>query len=418
MRILLFPVGSSGDVYPFIGLGQRLRARGHDVTLSGNGHFGPLIERSGIPFVETQSAQLYEEMQKDADLWHPIRSLKKLLGHPEIPNAIRLEYRLIEERYIRGETVVVAGTLAFGPRIAREKLGVPLVTGHLQPAMFKSLERTAVYAGGGMKSWWPRWLKRSMFWVADRWIVDPILGPLLNGFRAELGLAPARRFLTEWMHSPDRVLGLFPEWYGPPASDWPSQVRLTGFPLFDASEGKPLSSEVREFLDAGPPPVVITFGSAMRFAKPYFAAAVEALQTIGRRGILLTQYAEQLPATLPAGIVHFDYVPLGQLLPRAAAIVHHGGIGTAAQGLASAIPQLVMPLAHDQPDNADRLQRLGVGRELRPKRFNAKNVARELQALDTDDVRNACRAIADRFVCADPLTESCEIIEACVSRDT
>jgi UDP:flavonoid glycosyltransferase YjiC (YdhE family) len=156
----------------------------------------------------------------------------------------------------------------------------------------------------------------------------------------------------------------------------------------------------------------------MRFAKPYFAAAVEALQAVGRRGVLLTPYAEQLPGALPAGIVHFDYVPLGQLLPRAAALVHHGGIGTAAQGLAAGTPQLVMPLAHDQPDNADRLRRLGVGRELRPKSFSAANVARELQALDTEDVRNACRTVADRFVGTDPLTKSCEIIEACVSRDT
>jgi rhamnosyltransferase subunit B len=92
--------------------------------------------------------------------------------------------------------------------------------------------------------------------------------------------------------------------------------------------------------------------------------------------------------------------------------VHHGGIGTAAQGLAAGVPQLVMPLAHDQPDNADRLKRLGVGRELRPKRFTAANVANELIALNTEEVRKACRLVADRFVGTDPLAQACEIIEA------
>src|SRR5262245_55101080 len=261
MRVLLFPVGSSGDVFPFVALARRLRERGNDVTVVGNGHFAPLISRFGLPFIETEPAELYEAMQKEADLWHPIRSFKKLLGHPEIPRAIRLQYRLIEERYQPGDTVVVGGTLAFGPRIARDKLGVPLVSVHLQPSIFKSLKRPAVYASGAMKTWWPRWLKALMFWVGDRWIVDPIIAPVLNTFRAELGLPPVRRILTEWMHSPDRIIGLFPDWYGPPVSDWPQQTRLTGFPLFDGGEGKSLPTEVRAFLDGGTPPVVATFGS-------------------------------------------------------------------------------------------------------------------------------------------------------------
>jgi rhamnosyltransferase subunit B len=414
MRVLLFPVGSSGDVFPFIAIGKRLRDRGHDVTLFGNGHFGPHVVRAGIPFVETESKELYDAMQNDADLWHPIRSFKALFGNPGVPKAIRRAHQLIAERYVPGETVVVCGTLGFGPRIARDHLGVPLVSVQLQPAIFKSLERTAVYGGGAMKPWWPRWLKRLMFWIGDRWIVDPIIGPAVNTFRAELGLPPVRRILTEWIHSPDRVIGLFPDWYGPPASDWPAQARVTGFPLYDERDVQPLADDVRAFLDAGPPPIVLTFGSAMRFATPYFREAVQALQRLGRRGIILTPYREQVPEFLPESVSHFEYVPLSQLLPRAAALVHHGGIGTSSQGLAAGVPQLVMPMAHDQPDNADRLRRFGVGRVLKPQRFTAANVANELLALDTDDVRKACREVADRFAGTDPIGRTCELIEEMV----
>jgi rhamnosyltransferase subunit B len=412
MRVLLFPVGSAGDVYPFVAVAQRLIARGHDVTLFGNGRFAEHVARVGVPFVETESAELFNQMEKDADLWRPIKSFKTLFGHPAVAEAIRRQYRLIRERYVAGETVVVAGTLAFGPRVARDHFGVPLVSLHLQPAVFKSVERPAVYASGGMKQWWPRWAKRLMFWVGDKFIVDPIIGPVLNAFRAELGLPSVRGILTEGTHSPDRVIGLFPDWYCPPAPDWPPQTRLTGFPLYDASDGRPLAPEVEAFLATGPPPVVVTFGSAMRFAEPYFRAASEALQKLGRRGILLTPHADQVPADPPPGVAHFDYVPLGQLLPRASALVHHGGIGTASQGLAAGVPQLVMPLAHDQPDNADRLRRLGVGRSLHPKRFKAANVARELSALDTDQVRAAGRAVASKFAGIDPLGQTCELIEA------
>ena len=129
---------------------------------------------------------------------------------------------------------------------------------------------------------------------------------------------------------------------------------------------------------------------------------------------MLTQFRDQVPKSLPDSVAHFEYVPLSQLLPRAAALVHHGGIGTASQALAAGVPQLVMPMAHDQPDNADRIKRLGVGRALKPKRFTAANVARELSALDTEDVRHACQAVATRFVGQDPLGRTCELIEELV----
>ena len=123
-----------------------------------------------------------------------------------------------------------------------------------------------------------------------------------------------------------------------------------------------------------------------------------------------------MPNDLPNTVAHFNYVPFSRLLPRAAVLVHHGGIGTASQGLSAGVPQLVMPLAHDQPDNADRLRRLGVGRALKPKRFTSANVARELQALNTDDVRKTCRAVAERFVGTDYLGQTCELIEKLVQK--
>src|SRR5262249_53944037 len=159
---------------------------------------------------------------------------------------------------------------------------------------------------------------------------------------------PVRGIMSQWWHSPQRVLGLFPPWYGEPQPDWPPQVRLVGFPLYDERGVEELPGGLADFLATGSPPLVFMPGSANAQAQDFFRAPVEACQRLGRRGLLLPRFPEQLPAPLPPTIRHFNFIPFSQVLPQAAALVHHGGIGTSAQALAAGVPQVVMPLAHDQ----------------------------------------------------------------------
>src|SRR5690606_30678605 len=116
-----------------------------------------------------------------------------------------------------------------------------------------------------------------------------------------------------------------------------------------------------EFLVAGEPPIVFAPGSANVQATEFFRTAAEVCEQLGRRGVLMTKYPDQLPPDLPRSVRQFGFVPFSKLLPRAAALVHHGGIGTCAQGLAAGLRQVVMPMAYDQLDNGTRLARLGVG---------------------------------------------------------
>jgi rhamnosyltransferase subunit B len=151
----------------------------------------------------------------------------------------------------------------------------------------------------------------------------------------------------------------------------------------------------------------------MRHAQGFFAAAVEACHRLKRRGLLVTRFAEQLPTRLPDLVRHVEYAPFSELLPRCAALVHHGGIGTTAQTLAAGIPHVVTPLAHDQPDNAARLERLGVGRTLRPKSVTGKSLARELSALlDSPQVAARCAELADRLRTHDGLNLAADALEA------
>jgi UDP:flavonoid glycosyltransferase YjiC (YdhE family) len=133
---------------------------------------------------------------------------------------------------------------------------------------------------------------------------------------------------------------MFPEWFGPRQIDWPEQTEFAGFPLWDEKGYTAVAPELEDFLRAGEPPIVFTPGTAHTHADRFWKAAIDACQQLGRRGMLLTRHAEQIPSRLPEGVRHFDFAPFSQVLPHSAAIVHHGGIGTMSQGLAAGIPQV------------------------------------------------------------------------------
>jgi rhamnosyltransferase subunit B len=410
MNVLLVPVGSAGDIHPYIGLGQALKERGHSVKVLTCGYFEPLVRRAGLEYVEVGTRDDYLRATNHPDLWDARKGFKVLVQI--VLPLLRTLYDRIAEHYVAGETVMAASALAFSARIAQEKLGVPLATVHLCPMMFRSAYHSPVLPNLFQPDWTPRWWKRFVYYLADVLAIDRVLGPPINQFRGELGLAPVRRIFDGWSDSPQRVLGLFPQWFGPPQPDWPAQTRLTGFPLFDESGVAEMPQPVVDFLYHGDPPVVFFPGSAMQRGENFFEESVAACQQLGRRGLLLTRFTEQLPRRLPAGILHAPYVPFSQLLPRAAVLVHHGGIGTAAQALAAGVPQLVRPMSFDQFDNADRLVRLGVGDCLSVRAYRGPEVARRLEHLLTaPTVGQRCQEVAQRLPADIGLEKACRVLE-------
>lgn len=413
MNALLVAVGSHGDVHPFVGLGIRLLARGHRVTVVTNPHFAPMIERAGLGFLPLGTAEEYRRLAGDPDLWHPFKAFG-VVARAFMPY-VRPTYDHVAGEFARDKsTVVVASTLALGARVAQEALGVPMASVHLSPAVFASLHDTPPIPGLHLAPWLPRFAKRFLLHtLAHRLIVGRAVGRPLNAVRAALGLAPVTGVMMHWWNSPQLVLAMFPDWYAAPQPDWPMHTRVAGFPLYDERGLAPLSAALLQFLDNGAPPIAFTPGSAMWQGRDFFAASAEACRLLGRRGLLLSRHADHIPATLPPGVIHVDYAPFSELLPRCAALVHHGGIGTSAQALAAGAPQLVMPMAHDQPDNAVRLRKLGVADAIAPARYRADRVAAKLRRLLQDPAVAAdCRTAAGRFVDTDALGEACRHVES------
>ena len=112
MKFVMTPVGSAGDVHPFIGLGRALRARGHDVVIVTAGTFEQVVQRAGLEFRETISAQFFDVMSKHPDLWHSRRGLQFVLG--TVADYLQLGYQRVADVYEPGRTVLVGHALSFG----------------------------------------------------------------------------------------------------------------------------------------------------------------------------------------------------------------------------------------------------------------------------------------------------------------
>lgn len=412
MKVLLVTIGSHGDVHPFVGIGVALRRRGHEVTLVTNSHFESLARSAGLEFLTLGTEDEFRDLIKDPDLWHTRNAFKAVFSRGALP-LMEQTYELIRDHYVPGETVVVASCLALGARVAHEKLGVPLVSAQTSPTILRTLHDVPKLPGLFMPWWFPKWLKSKIWEGGDKFVIDPVVAPGINDFRVKVGLTTrVNRVLMDWWNSPQLVLGMWPEWFAATQPDWPTNFHSMGFPLYDETGITPIPQELEDWLNAGTPPIAFTPGSAMVQGEQFFAESAQACAILNRRGLLLTRHPDQIPKQLPPGVRHAAYAPFGLLLPHCAALVHHGGVGTTAQALRAGCPQLVMPMAHDQFDNANRVKNLGCGDWVGRGRYRAKRVARLLRPLvESPHVRESCRKIGGKFEGTTPLETAADLIE-------
>ncbi len=409
MKFVLTPMGSGGDVYPFLGLALRLRERGHQVAMITNGHFRPAIEKHGIEMDDFGTNADYMRAIENPQVFHPTKGFRTVMGFVSRQRELR---DLIRKHTSQG-AIVLAHSIAFAARLMEEAGEARVISILLQPAVLRSVFDGPVLNGNSGITRLPQQIQRCIWWLVDRVLVDPPVAAILDDLRRDMGLRRQRRFFGNWLHSPSLTIGLFPDWYAPPQPDWPASVKLTSFPLCDAVAGHPTPPPLLHLLDRGERPIVFTPGTGNRHAHEFFDAAVQACRVLGRTGLLLTTHREHLPDALPPGIHHFDFAPLSEILPRCSALVHHGGVGTAAAALAAGIPQIIMPLSHDQPDNAARVVRNHWGERLWPRRFTGQRLAGSLDdLLSSKAVAASCQAAAARLADEDALRRTSELIES------
>jgi UDP:flavonoid glycosyltransferase YjiC (YdhE family) len=384
VRVTIITIGSRGDAQPYVALAAGLARRGHRVTVATHEIFRPLVLANDIDFAPVAGDPA--AIVAAADRWmatgrgrDALSGLRYFLHvHGPLLDALLADYW----RSAQGSDLLIYSTVAFPASSVAERLGIPGIAAGLQP-----LHRTRAFPFIGA----PAALR---------------LGPTFNeatyAMAGRLVWSAQRRRVTAWRRD---VLGLPPsQWRGPfarlgsPAAatptiygyspsvvsrpaDWDPHVRVTGYwPLRPGADWRPPPA-LERFLDAGPPPVSIGFGSMTpQHANRLTAIAVDALALAGHRGILLSGWGNLGGGPLPSTIFTVQDVPHEWLFPRMRAIVHHGGAGTTGAALRSGVPSVVVPLGFDQPYWGRRVEALGVGPGPIPRR--KLTVARLAHAID------------------------------------
>jgi rhamnosyltransferase subunit B len=411
-RILLTTFGSFGDLHPFLAIAAGLRDRGHHPVVGTVAMYREKVEAAGLEFRLVRTALIENA---DRDLIRQVFDMKDgaefLIRKLVMPN-LRIAY---QDTLDAAEDcdLLLSHPLTFATRLVAESNGIPWASTQLAPMSFLSpydppiLSVTPLLAP--LRGLGPA-LFRPVLWLAKR-SADAWAAPYRQ-LRAELGLPPTEHPLFEGSYSPSLMLALFSGQLATRQPDWPVQTVLTGFPFHD--DGTLLSPELERFLKAGDPPIVFTLGSsAVLNAGRFYQDSAEAARILGRRAILLVgSDPANRPATLPDGVAAFDYAPFSPLFPRVAAVVHQGGVGTTGEAMRAGKPMLVMPYGIDQPDNADRVQRLGIGRAIARSEYSATRAAREIDALLTmPEYQRRCAQIAERVSLEDGVAESCRRLE-------
>jgi UDP:flavonoid glycosyltransferase YjiC (YdhE family) len=404
-RIVFATFGSLGDLHPYLAIARALAAQGHVPVVATTDIHGETVEAAGVAFaaVRPDGATLGEPAAIVRRLFNPFtgpRHLIRDLVMAHLRDALADVAPVLEHA-----DLAVIHPLAFAARIAAEERGLPWMSTVLSPMSIPSAIAPPRFPGAP----WLRWIRRAGGPAANarafglvRMVAASWERPLRE-LRAERGV-PAQRgsALFEGQFSPYGTLALFPQILAEPQADWPAGVHVCGAPMHDGAPPDPADlAALDAFLDAGEAPLVFALGSSVVLAPgDFFERAIAVAQRLRRRTILVAgpggaalrgRVARDGDPWTRSALLALPQVPYARVFPRSAVVVHTAGIGTLTQALAAGRPQLIVPVAFDQPDNAERAVRLGVARSLPFRRASVDAMTAALRLL-LDDPAIAARA--------------------------
>ena len=423
MRITILTVGSRGDVQPYVALGKGLAAAGHDVTLASHEPFREFVEENGLRFWPTAGNPI-DAIQGEAGR-HWLESSQNPLTFVSRMFAVAkpMMWEILDawaDACVTSELIVYPILASMGAQSLGEKLGIPVCAAYLQ-----HVHRSAYYPWSlaqpklrlGPLSFEGKFYNKASHFVAEQifWLA---LRPLVNQWRVEtLGL-PAYPFSSEfaaWVRRrPLCLYGISPTVLPKPA-DWGGEVHITGYWQLKTEETWQPPEPLQDFLNSGPPPVYIGFGSmSTRNPEEVAEIAITSLQKCGQRGILLSGWGGIQNHNLPDDLFALDAAPHDWLFPQMAAIVHHGGAGTTAASLHSGVPTIVTPFFADQPFWGWRAHTLGAGPEPIPRRkLSAEKLSLAIdEALSNPAIRTSAADVGRSIRAEDGVSNAVKLIGA------
>lgn len=361
-RAVVMAVGSGGDVAPMASVAAKLADRGLESTLLAPKRYQHFTEVTATKFQSIGADEMFSEVFDGNDIWHPLKGLR--IAWRYYGAAMRSGLQILRQGWDSTDTILVSSSFAVAARFAEELDGYRNTTVHLSPSIIFSAHQPSTWPSFSIPPDWPLLLKRWMMTAAERCVTDPVIGAQINPYCTELGLSPQKHFFSKWLHSPRRVIYGFPEWFAAPAEDWPANGTFAGFPD-GINRNHLLPGKLESFLrDGNAPVVVITAGSAVASRPGWVDLMIDFSVKQGARVVVIepVSHADREDKF----VFRIPFAPFEALLGRVHLIIHHAGIGTMTEAMRAEIPQLLVPMAHDQADNAARLQKLGLGRRIDP----------------------------------------------------
>jgi UDP:flavonoid glycosyltransferase YjiC (YdhE family) len=402
VRVLFLPIGSRGDVQPLLALALMLQSRGHAVSICASENYRSWIEGLGVPYawggrdVQKVISGLGERafnpitfMRAGLDL-----SRESFDAHLAAASALSPD-------------AIVAGALAFGAPALREMFGAKLFWASFFPGTYRTAEYALPLLGVHFRS---RLLHR-ITWLLGMVIMEIIARPMTNTLRREHGLQPAKS-LEDLLYRSGTVLHAVDALVAPIPRDWRLDARETGYWFLD--DRTPLPAEIEAFLDAGPPPVYIGFGSMpIKAAARRTRRIVEGVEAAGARALISSGWSGLGADRLPPSCMRIGAVSHAMLFPRVAAVVHHAGAGTTAAALRAGVPQIPVPHGFDQAAWSHHLVELGVSTAPLSPGFSSTELARAIgSCLGDDALRDRALRVGDRIRAGNGVARAAELIEA------
>lgn len=398
LKVVLFALGTRGDVQPYAALAQALQSAGHQPLLITAGDFSKLAGEAGVP-----SLSLPGDVQ--ATLEDPAFKLlfqqgRFLAIQRHLASVVRghaAEWAITAAEAAQGHDLIIAGLGGFFlAQAVADKLAIPLVQAHLVP-----ISTTRAFAAPVA----PAWLDRAGGFIragSYPLVRKAALAGMTSAeqiARSVLGLSAKR---GSSLGKGTILYGISPAVVPRPV-DWPDTVHLTGYWFLGPQAGYEAPEDVRTFLDAGEPPVVVTFGSMPSIdAEKMVTTVLTGLRLSGRRGFLVTGWGGLRPSDLPSSVLACSEIPHSWLFPKAAAVVHHGGAGTTAASLAAGRSTIVTPVFGDQAFWGRRVATLGAGPLPMPLRtLQAVDLARAIDQATSSSMAERAQIIGHRISAED-----------------
>ena len=403
VRVLIATHGTRGDVQPTIALGLELRARGHEVRFLAPANFTGWIASFGFR-CDSDGIDVERELRDPAVNIHSFRSqiayfrdvVPKLFDTPLDAS--------------RDVDLIVGAGVQFGALSIAERRGVPYASAAFCPCVVPGSVPPAI-----RRQALPPWANR-LIWRAVLPGMDLLVRGPMNRGRARLGLPPLARPMSALLQRP--ILIASDVDLGPLAPDAPSTAVQTG--AWILNDPTPLDRTVAAFLDAGPPPVYIGFGSMVAKRVDRLAASVAAVARARPCRLIVSGGWVQLERHLPPSddVLIVDQPPHQALFPRVAAVVHHGGAGTTLAAARAGVPQVILPHLLDQYYWAHRIETLGLG----PASVHVERItpdallSRVRAAIGDPSYRTRASAIATRIAACNGVAAAADYLERHVAR--